>query len=257
MHRIIPAFLLLMASFAQAEWTPPPEPDPQLILQQAKADAQAGRHEDALAKQVWFHQHALAFRPSLYGVRLSFALSAWVELGAAYPPALAKLQSIRAEHEAKVRDGSGGREDFHDFAAINRTLKEDGPPKELFVWLDANKPELAKQVYDLAQPALIKAAEYKLCGRYVDADRAFQRQLVAYQANRRMAEDPKFGKRMQAFGEKKFANGTATLVALLVLNERVADAERIVAAAVNEWNDPQFHEQLESAKQGKVPAPWP
>jgi hypothetical protein len=256
MHRTIPVFLLMIA-LTHAEWTPPPDPDPQAILQEAKADARAQNYEAALAKQVWFHQHALAVRPSLYGVRLSFALSAWVDLGKAYPPALEKLQSTRAEHATKVRDGSGGREDFHDFEAISRTLKEDGPTKELFVWLDANKPELAKQVYDLAQPALINAAAYQLCGRYLDPDKAFQRLLKAYQTNRQMAEDPKFGARMQAFGEKSFANGTATLVALLVRNERLVDAERIMAAAVNEWNDPQFHEQLESAKQGKVPAPWP
>ena len=50
---------------------------------------------------------------------------------------------------------------------------------------------------------------------------------------------------------------TLTLVALLVLNERKADADRIAAAAVKEWDDPKFNRQMEKAKNGRLPAPWP
>lgn len=206
---------------------------------------------------MWYHHNALKHRPSFYGVRLSFALSAWAELGAAYPPALAKLQSIRDEAAKQVRAGNGSREAFHDFASINKTLEDDSKTKDLFVWLDSNKPSVAKEVFEMAQPALIKAKEYRLCGGYLEADKAFQRILQLYRENKRMAKEREFGKRLQELGEKSFSNSAATLVALLALNERKADAERIAAEALTEWDAPKFKEQLEKAKQGSVPEPWP
>jgi hypothetical protein len=257
MKRLLYAFSILLTLVVHAEWTPPPKPDPQRILNEAESDADAGRYEDALAKHVWFHQNALKHRPSLYGVRLSFALSAWAKLGAAYPPALAKLKSIRDEAAKNVREADGNREAFHDFASINETLQDDSKTKDLFVWLDSNKPSVAKKVFDLAQPALIKAKEYHLCGGYIEADTSFHRILDLYRENKRIAQDPKFGKKMQEFGEKSFANGTATLVALLVVNGRKADADRIAVEALTEWDDPKFKKQIEKAKHGDVPAPWP
>jgi tetratricopeptide (TPR) repeat protein len=257
MNRALCAFFVLMTSLAHADWAPPPKPNPDRIFQEAKSDAAAGRYGDALAKHVWYHQNALKHKPSLYGVRLSFALSAWAELGAAYPPALEKLESIRDEAARNVREGKGSREAFHDFASINKTLEDESKTKDLFVWLDSNKPAVAKEVFEVAQPALIKAKEYRLCGSYLEADNAFQRILQLYRENKRIAQEREFGKRLQEFGEKSFSNGTATLVALLVLNERKADAERIAAEAIKEWDDPRFKEQLEKAKKGSVPAPWP
>lgn len=246
-----------MTSIAYADWTPPTNPDPDQIFTEAKSDAAAGRYSEALAKHVWFYQNALKYKPSLYGVRLSFALSAWAELGAAYPPALQKLKSIRDETAKKIPEGKGSREAFHDVGSINKTLGEESKTKDLFMWLHSNNPNVAKKVFDLAQPALIKAKEYRLCGAYIDADASFQQLLGLYRENKVIAQDPKFGKRLEEFGRKSFSNGTATLVALLVLSERKADADRIAAEAGKEWDDAEFRKQLEKAKNGSVPPPWP
>jgi hypothetical protein len=251
--------LLLASTACRPHWTPPLNPDPEQILREADADTSARRYEDALAKHVWFHQNALKLSPSLRGVRLSFALSSWVELGAVYPPALAKLQSIRDENAAKVCEGGHVREAFNDFESINKTLGNEDKTKDVFLWLHTNKPSVAKEVFDLAEPALVKSKEYRLCGDYLDADNSFQRQLDLYRQHMMMAQQRQrqFGAMMRDFGERTFSNSTATLVALLALNERKADAERIAAEALKEWNDPKFKEQLEKAKQGDVPAPWP
>jgi hypothetical protein len=257
MRRTLYAIWVSIASIAYADWTAPPNPDPDQILQEAKSDAAAGRYSEALVKHVWFHQNALKYKPGLYGVRLSFALSAWAELGAAYPPALQKLKSIRDETAKSIPEGKGSREAFHDVESINKTLGEDSKTKDLFIWLHSNSPNVAKKVFDLAQPALIKAKEYRLCGTYIDADASFEKLLSLYRENKRMAQDPKFGKRLEEFGKKSFSNGTTTLVALLVQNERKADADRIAAEAVKEWDDAEFSKQLEKAKNGNVPPPWP
>jgi hypothetical protein len=44
-------------------------------------------------------------------------------------------------------------------------------------------------------------------------------------------------------------------VALLVQNDR--DAVRVAEKAMKERDDPQSREELEKAKKGDVPTPWP
>lgn len=258
MKPIIVALAVLFPTATFAEWTPPANPDPHKILNEAQDDARAGRYADALAKHVWFHENALKYQSALYGVRLSFALSYWVELGDAYPPALQKLKSIRDETAKRVREGNRDRkirDDFHDFEAINKALGEDSKTTELFVWLDSKKPSAARQAFRLAEPALVKSKEYRLCGKYIDPDCSFAETLSLYQLNKGMSG--RFDEKFQEFREKAFANGVETLVALLVQNNRKADALRIAEKALKERDDPQFREELEKAKTGDVPPPWP
>lgn len=254
---VLCTLLVLSGNLMHAAWTPPPNPDPQAILREAQADAAAKRYEDALAKHVWFHENALKLQSSLAGVRLSFALGYWMQLGDAYPPALKKLREIRDQAASRVREGKETFPSFHDYAAINKVLKEDEKSHELFVWLDGHQPDVAKAVFDLAEPALIKAKEYRLCGKYLVSASEWKSILDLYHLNMRFAEDPKFGKRMREYGERAFSQRTSTLVALLMLNDRKAEAEDIAAKALKEWDDPGFKQQLEKAKQGEVPPPWP
>jgi hypothetical protein len=256
MKKIFALLAFLMNMPLLAAWTPPSNPNPQQILDEAQSDAKAGRYEDALAKHVWFHENALKLRPSLYGVRLSFALSYWTELGAAYPPALEKLKSIRDQSADRVRESDQAREDFSDFASINKCLKESSKTKDLFLWLDSHQPESAKSVFDLAEPSLIDAKEYSLCGRYLEPDKSFEQSRDRYREMKEMANNP-IHKDLKRFAEKSFANQTTTLVALLVANDRKADANRIAEEALNERDDPPFKAEMEKAKQGAVPAPWP
>jgi len=240
-----------------SHWTVPANPDPQKILQEAEADTRAGRYEDSLAKHVWFHEHALKIQPAQYGVRLSFALSDWVELGKSYPRALEKLKSIRDADSDQIKAGKGTRPLFHDFESINKYCVEQSKTKNVFVWLDTNQPAFAKEVFDIAEPDLIEAKEYGLCGRYLDPKTSFQQILDQYEMTKRVAKDPRLGTRTLEFGQKKFSNSSATLVALLAVNGRTADANDIATKAAAAYNDQEFKTLLAKAKKGEVPAPWP
>jgi hypothetical protein len=116
------------------------------------------RYEDALAEVVWFHENALRFDESYYGVRLSFALRDWMQLGKDYPPALEKLRAIRDEKEGELRAGERKRDTFHDVEAINRHLNEVGRTATLFKELAAVililrvlAPELRKRHWSLPE----------------------------------------------------------------------------------------------------------
>src|SRR5262245_31700934 len=124
-------------------------------------------HADALHRLLWFHRHALDHEPALYGVRLSFALSYWLELGKVYPPALEELRAVRDAKEGEMAGGAGSRDLFHDVVAINSYLDEPARTAELFRLLDADRPELARECYLAAEEPLVARREYHLCARYI------------------------------------------------------------------------------------------
>ena len=250
----------VMAIPAAAEWTPPEKPDPQAILQEAGDDKRAKRYEDALAKQVWFHEHALEHRSSLTGVRLSFALSYWVELGDAYPPALEKLESIRDEARTQFLDSKlrHASQLFSDFAAMNRVLEEESLTTDLFLALAKEASPKAELVFEVALPALLKSKEYKLCGQYLEPEKTFKQSLGIFHFHEKMAQDPKYANHNpNEFGHKKFTSDMAILTALLVINDRKPEALAIVEKAKKEWSNDAFHTALAKALTGEVPQPWP
>jgi hypothetical protein len=276
------ALVLMLSAYVGADsrvWTPDAHPDPQKILNDAENDERGGRYADSLAKHVWIHENALKYAPAMYGVRLSFALSSWASLGEAYPPALEKLKAVRDEAAASVRSSSSSsaasassaappappsstsrkdaRQSFIDFAAINSVLKDDAKTSELFSWLDANDGKLAADVFESAQPSLVAARKYRLCGKYLDPDRSLDRSVRLYSETKRLTAGSEYEKQTREVADKTFTNDVATLVALLVLNRRQADAERIAAEARKVWDAPAFGKILDRALKGEVPAAWP
>jgi len=256
--RSIAVILFAIPSWGIADdWTPPENPDPQTILDEASIDARAMRYETALAKHVWFHENALRLNQAMVGVRLSFALSAWKELGSEYPPALEKLKSIRDALEERVKKGDDIGVGFHDLAAINRTLDEDPRTADSFRQLDSHNAKAAAIAFNYAKAALVKDKAYELYVKYVDPKRDFLQMKRMYELNKRMAEDPKFGSDLLKYGEKSFRNSTATLVAILAINKRNLEAAEIATLAKKEIEDAKFHQELEAALAGTVPTPWP
>jgi hypothetical protein len=265
MVRIVLGSLLsvFLAVMARADWKPDAHPEPRRILQEARGDAAAGRYEDALAKHLWFHENALKYAPELDGVRLSFALESWTHLGASYPPALEKLRQARENLREGIRSGKRKRAEevataFHEFAAINRALGDEPGTVALFLWLDANRPPLAKAAYEAAETSLIAAKAYAVCGKYLD-NTAFSRLLSAREKSMKEAATP--GRlrpdqlnQYREFVERVFAAKAATLVALLTLNDRVGEAQRIALKAQAVRDDAEFREQLAKALQGEIPA---
>lgn len=256
--RYVPFLIALACTSVRADdWTPPENPDPQAILQEARADTEAKRYETALAKHVWFHEKALSIEPALYGVRLSFALSYWLELAKEYPPALTKMKELRDQARKNVMAGRDVRDSFHDMNAINDQLDEQSATKEVFETLDEKDPKTAKQVIDLAKPSLVRAKAYSLLGKYVAPKDDFAKMRETYRQLRKMSDDDHLGGRHLDFVNRRFANDATTLVAILSVNDREKDAVEIAASARAEWDDSSFHAGLEKALKGVFPDPWP
>jgi hypothetical protein len=244
---------------SQPAWTAPASPDPQQILREAVDDAAARRYDVALAKQLWFHKNAVRYNRGLSAVRTSFALGYWRQLADAYPPALDALKRAREEAwSATVSDADTtlALTSFRDFAALNRTLGEESRTATAFAQLDREKPEIAQRVAMAARPALIRAKQFDLCAKYVDAD-LWRSLLTAYQLARNSADTSGLGSEADSFRDRRFTNDVATLVALLVVSGRRADAERVASEARLEKDDAEFAASIDKALQGNVPVPWP
>lgn len=96
------------------------------------------------------------------GVRLSYAIAEWLELGKAYPPALVALESVQAATLRSLQSGSNNRMEFHDFASINERLGRSELTSSVFREIAERQPEFAKECLLLALPSLIRTQDFAL-----------------------------------------------------------------------------------------------
>jgi hypothetical protein len=242
-------------------WKPSKNPDPQVILNQTLDDVRAKRYKMALAKHVWFYENALRIQPGMFGVRLSFALSYWKQLGEEYPPAIAKLRSIqdRLEKKAILEKNLAASNTIPDLAAINRTLGEDARTVHVFKKIDKGNAESAKYAFIFVKSALLKSKEYALYGKYVNAQDDFSQIKQHYELDQRLAKDPRFGKDHAEFAKSTFQHDCVTLIAILAVNNRkpesIVIAKRVKDEMGKEINDASFQQAITSALAGIVPPP--
>lgn len=132
-------------------------------LGQARRAAKDGRFEEALAGYEWFHEHALdGCLGSLYGVRLSFALSYWRELGDAYPPA--KL-ALRLCYEAKIKtlmESSGCRDLLDDVISMKDYIEGDDLTYPVVLSLNERHPALLRECWHSVAPLLVAHQNFEL-----------------------------------------------------------------------------------------------
>jgi hypothetical protein len=252
MKYVAQLFLAALAFPALAAWTPPPSPDPQKILREARGDREAGRFADALAKLVWFHQHAMEYNESLSGIRRTSALADWRLLAYRYGPAREKLVAIR---DASARDVMHGaktaRASFIDVAAINETLDEEERTRALFMNLDRTNPVLAKDVYTRAQPILVRSGDYALCGKYIDPAVSLEHLTTAYRTGARYARRAMGGD--VDLAQLQFTSEAALVTALLARNARMNEARKFADDALKVVDIPRFHTELQAALAGELP----
>jgi hypothetical protein len=234
-------------------WTPPPDPDPSAILDGAVSDTKNGLHVQALEKFLWFHHNALRYCNSLYGVRLSFALSYWMDLAAVYPPALTAFVRTRDETEAAFRANSQDFHLFHDLAALNRSLGQGARTADVFISAMQGGQALAQSLYSVAQPYLIAIGRYDVCGRFIDSNQ-IEEAAHCYKIEKdfednRPSDDDQPPKTARRF----FIEEVATLVGLLVLNQRAEVAHRVREQALAVLDDAEFRTMLRAALCGHLP----
>jgi hypothetical protein len=205
---------------------------PKTVLQEARLLAAQARYGAALEKYLWFHQHALAYNEALAGVRLSYALGEWIELGEKYPPARDALLSVRDGATRALEKGKGSFRQFADVAAINRHMQDDARTVRLFKLLDQDDPELARQCYAVAERALVESGEFSTCLSYLgDLGHRLEAIRQSYQMTLEIAEgNIVLGSApagLKAYADLKLAEQTSRLLAVLDGAGRPREADRV------------------------------
>ena len=147
-------------------------------LQAARAAVKDGRYEEALRGYVWFHENALAEDIALRGVRLSFALGNWRDLGDLYPPALVKLQETADVKRMLLEQGAEDCSLFNDVVAIDRELKNERATYDLFVAIHEKSPEFAQRCAQEATPVMIKFADFARARSFIHDPQTIVLQLA-------------------------------------------------------------------------------
>ena len=225
------------------------DPDPQKVLNEAQTLTRQGKYEEALEKHLWFHENALKHDPAMGGVRRSFALSYWVELGHRYPKAREALVAIRDKNTEAIREGRGFVDLFHDVASINGYLEEEEKTVELFKTLDEKHHRLAERCYIVAEKDLAARREYTLCASYIpDASERFDRIKEMRERQVSMAKDERL--RMKEYAEKSFVEVTCRLIEILVGAGRKEDAESVRERALAVRDDRKLRDAIEKVFRG-------
>ena len=182
----------------------------------------------------------------------------WLRLAERYSPALAKLVETRNKAATDYLESGFSFEAFHDLAGLNRVLDEPQKTAEAFLVAHQHDREAATSIYHVAQPALIAAGEFEVCGHYLDPEPQLERARGIYRRKlewerERAKSDPC----PPPTARRAFVREATTLIALLVKNDRSDEARRAASLALVELDDDEFNADLDSALAGNVPAPWP
>ncbi len=224
-------------------------PDPQKVLNEAQTLASQGKYEEALEKHLWFYENALKHDPAMGGIRRSFALSYWVELGHRYPKAREALVAIRDKNTEAIREGRGFVDLFHDVASINGYLEEEEKTVELFKTLDEKHHRLAERCYIVAEKDLTARREYTLCASYIpDASERFDRIKEMREVQLKMDKGKQLP--MKDYAEKSFVEVTCRLIEILVGAGRKEDAESVRERALAVRDDRKLRDAIEEVFRG-------
>jgi len=141
--------------------------DPREVLRDARQCVTSHEYAAALEKYIWFHHHALDTRRSLVGVRLSYAISEWVDLGEVYPPALRALEDLRDTKTASLMKGTDDSGLFHDVRSINRALGQVERTRDLFKVITEANRGFAEKCFPLAIESLVFTKEFSLARSFI------------------------------------------------------------------------------------------
>jgi hypothetical protein len=238
MKKLIAILVLLLCVSAYAE-------DMQKYLKDTQDLVFQGKYQEALDRYIWFHDHALEHNQSMYGVRLSFALAYWKQLGDVYPPALAALATVRDNKTALLEEGKGNFNLFHDVLAINRTLGDERKTVDLFRKLDQEQSDLAKQCWDSAKEVVIKAKAYDLAKKYIgDPMREFAKTKSMYDLNTTMYGQNNLGDQFKSYNENRFVEEIARLIAVELALDDTKAAREIQEKALAVLDDPRLRDAI-------------
>ena len=205
-------------------------------LDSTRKMAMRGEYQKALDRYLWFHNHILEHDSAMRGVRLSFALSYWKELGESYPPAMTALKEDRDRKTEQIILQGNLKQFFEDVVAINSTLNENNKTIELFEIISSKYPLFATEVVRYALEDLLAAKRYDLIKKNViDLMEHYNRIESIYRGS--FEEIGNSDQSLKSFMEKSFVDKVVELILYSVAIDDKINATKIQTKALVLVND--------------------
>lgn len=203
---------------------------------------EGGNYPEALNRCVWFHEHALEYEKSMYGVRLSFALSDWKTLGEKYPPAMASLKAIRDAGTAKLLTDGGSADLFADVAAINRTLEVNHMTTTLFETLMVSHPDKAKSYWHYVSKLYLSGKNYEIASQFLaEPETEFEKIQQSFQMKKEhsasLGENKEF---FLHYAKERFVEKSLQLIDYAIASDKLDAAKEIQKLAYETLPDPRL-----------------
>ena len=252
---------------------PGEKPDLQKILNSAQNLMAEGSYEESLQHYLWYFDHSRN-DAGQRGVRLSFALSGWIELGRRYPKASQALIEIRDADARQFSEGEGDAVLFQEIAGINQYRNDDEATLALFKSIESRDSRLAEQCFFFAENLLVLKGDYETCRKYMgDPQAAFERVRQSWQQLKQFEEqnaarNEEQRKRFQEmaktnslyahlpvlptpppFADDHFVAQTRQLIEILVATGEKPEAEKIQGEALAVLNDPKLKSAVTDAEE--------
>jgi hypothetical protein len=207
----------------------PAKKDMQAYLQETQRLVREKKYEEALKRFLWFDEHALENDPAMTGVRLSFALSYWKDLGKVYPPAQQAMVEMRDRKTRRLQEKQGDASLFSDVVALNQTLDEDAKTVQLFQEIEEQNGRLAGECWHYARDIVFAAKRYDIAKKYIPSPFDDYVQIkLRYDENVDLSKDPKLGgSRFGKWNEKNFVTQCLQLIALANANGDLPTSQKI------------------------------
>jgi len=143
--------------------------DPDTVLNEATELVKKGALDQANDKFQWCFENGQRLDPAWNGVRLSFLLSYWVDLGKTYPKAMEKIIEIRDKKAEEIKNGHYSADVFQELAALNDHLGEKQKTISLYKFIyEKNQIKLfCGQVFEIVCDDLMDMGEYEIVNRFL------------------------------------------------------------------------------------------
>lgn len=140
--------------------------DPGKVLTEAREAAKEKRYSTALEKYQWFFENSIEIKRSYYGVRLSYCLDEWAELGKEYPPAMKALIELKDRSLSDFKS-TLSRQSFHEYSSIAGYLDLQDEVLEQFMSLHKSNKQLAGNFFTFVYEHCAKKEMWGICREHL------------------------------------------------------------------------------------------
>jgi hypothetical protein len=181
--------------------------DPGQVLDNARKAFKEERYVESLENYKWFYDNAIEIDRSYYGVRLSYCLGEWAELGARYPDALSELTNLKERILSNFQQ-SQRRQFFHEYSSICRVLKCEEETFQQFLQVRETNKDFSHEIFTFVYEYCASKKKWDLCREYLgNGFEKYKRSLETFDHMMEFAAAKK-----GELGESIYKNGVAVFI---------------------------------------------